>query len=598
MRPFPVLLPLYALFVLTTPVRAQSVAAACPKGGNPSDIYVSSFGARPDGDTDSTDAINQALACAVTSTAAPVNVHFDSGAYLAKCSNKSNTSCFVLDGSKQQQTKGINISGQGSGATTILIGNPYSGGFLVKNASSINISGLTIDYVTPPFVQGTIVAVNHDSFDFKVLPGAMQAIPQNLCDAYGRGQDDVDVSPDGSLGISPRSSRGMVMDSSNGKSVKHNALPGAVIFPTSCSRIGSRVWRIRVHKDVLTFISKGDNYVHVIGSSFKKTGFWLDTSKYLSIRDVIIRSGGGFATLFTNNEGTIYLDKVQVRFAPNSNRFLTTAADAVHLQHNWAKPVIENSYFEGMADDAINIYSVALFASGASSDGKSLEVRAIRPVHVGDSIEVLSASDGTLRGAATVTSISLGRGAGRLALRVNPAVAGVSANPSDNGGDIVFDVSAAGPGSVIRNNTFGRHRGRDIVDRSPYSLIANNKFLDANWNAIDLTASVGGAAKEGPTAHGVTISGNQIYGGDLPWGALIAGRGLVPKSRTSYGPAQISILNNSMSSSVEKDVGINAANQLTIKNNEFLSLSCGTPRIDTANSRAVNVSGNSCSGAP
>ena len=583
--------------MLDTSVRAQNAAAACPQGGNASDLYVSSFGARPDGVTDSTDAISRALACAVSSKVSPVNVHFDSGAYLAKCSNKSNTSCFTLIGSAQRSAKGINISGQGSNLTTILIGNPDSGGFYIKNATSVSISGLTIDYVTPPFVQGKIIAVNADSFDFSVLPGGMQGIPKYLCRAYGTGHDNDDVSPDKALGIFPSSSYGMVMDSNNGNSVKHNALPGTAVFLTSCSLIGQSVWRIGVAHKVLSYISTGDNYVQIIGRAVNKSGLWFDSSKDPSITDVIIRSGGGLATLFTGNEGTIHLNKFQVRFAPDSTRFLTTDADAVHMQHNWAKPIIENSYFEGMADDGINNYAVGLVASGASPDGKSLEVRATRPVHVGDSIEVLSASDGTLRGSGTITSVAAGRDSAHLALTVNPAIAGVSADPSGKEGDVVFDISAAGPGAIIQNNTFGRHRGRDIVGHSADSLIANNRFLDVNWNAIRLTASVG-AFNEGPTAHGVTISGNQIHGGDLPWDALIVGGGLVP-NRAAYGPTQLSILNNTMSSSVEKVVAVNAANQLVIKNNKLFSLSCANSRgVDTDNSRAVTVSGNSCSGGP
>ena len=48
---------------------------------------------------------------------------------------------------------------------------------------------------------------------------------------------------------------------------------------------------------------------------------------------------------------------LEVRFAPGTNRLLTTDADGVHCQQNRSGPVIEDCYFEGMADDAINIYA-------------------------------------------------------------------------------------------------------------------------------------------------------------------------------------------------------------------------------------------------
>ncbi|WP_298350921.1 glycosyl hydrolase family 28-related protein [Rhodoblastus sp.] len=598
MRGFSFLISLYALFLLDTSVRAQNAVAACPQGGSASDIYVGSFGARPDGVTDSTDAINRALACAVSSKVSPVTVHFDSGAYLAKCSTQSNTSCFKLVGNAQRSATGVNVAGQGSSLTTILIGNPDSGGFYIKNATSVSISGLTIDYVTPPFVQGKIIAVNADSFDFRVLPGGMQGIPDYLCRAYGTGRDKADVSPGKTLGIFPGSSYGMVMDANNGRSLKHNAMPGATVWPTACSKLTASVWRLGVKPGILKYLSVGDNYIQLIGRYFTKSGIWSDSSNDITISNVDIRSAGGFGTVFTLNNGTIHLNHVQIRIAPNSKRFLTTNADAVHMQHNWAKPLIENSYFEGMADDAVNIFAIGLFASDTSPDGRIIEVRVSRPVHVGDSIEILSADTGTLRGTATITSVAAGRDNAHIALTITPPIPGVSAAPSGDGADIVFDVSAAGPKAVIQSNTFGRHRGRDILDRSIDSLIADNKFLDVNWNAIVLAAS-SGAVPEGPTADGVTIRGNQIYGGDLPWAALIAGGGLTPHGDVAYGPVRISISNNTLSSPVEKGIALKGANHLTIKNNKLFSLSCDNPKhIDIKNSTAVTVAGNSCAKGP
>ena len=100
-------------------------------------------------------------------------------------------------------------------------------------------------------------------------------------------------------------------------------------------------------------------------------------------------------------------------------------------------------------------------------------------------------------------------------LSLSQPVEGLIADSDGLSGDMIFDTSAAGPYSVIRNNTFGRHRGRDVVTHSTGGLIENNTFGDINWTAIDLAPNFDW--HEGPSAHDLTIQGNTFIGGDASY---------------------------------------------------------------------------------
>ncbi|MBI5544162.1 MAG: right-handed parallel beta-helix repeat-containing protein [Deltaproteobacteria bacterium] len=547
-------------------------------------IRVGSFGAMPDGVTDSTSAINQALAAAASAPTGPVVVQFDPGTYLLACRNASNQACLRFEGTASR-TRDILIAGQGA---QLLIGNPNAGGFLVSNATNVTIANLTIDYVAPPFTQGTIVAVASSgigapSFDLHVDPG-MPTIPASLCGLMGTNGSD------SALGYYPNASFGVVMDAANGRAIKRNAFPGAAVLPTSCQHLSAMTWRIGITADVLPFIAAGDRYVQLLGRYYTKSAIWFDSCRDITVRDIAVRASGGVATLFTGNEGTILVDGLQVRFAAGSSRILTTNADGVHLQHNWAIPTIRNSYFEGMADDGINNYTIASYAMTTNGAGH-LRISAQRPVRAGDWIEVINPDTGALRGGAVVASATPVSGS-LVDLTLDRPIAGIEVSSSGTAasGDWVFDTSAAGPQAAIQNNFFGRHRGRDIVHHSAQSLIENNVFSDINWCAIQLTPNFD--FQEGPNAHSVTIRNNEFMGGDLPWLAQVVVTGTARSGIPQYGPSDIHILENSFSGSPTVNIEIGSSYQVTARATQVLAdtlnQSCGAIKIHDSSSVVVD----------
>jgi hypothetical protein len=74
---------------------------------------------------------------------------------------------------------------------------------------------------------------------------------------------------------------------------------------------------------------------------------------------VTIHAAGGLTTGFVQNTGPLLIDGLDVGIPHDSPRLISSDADGAHFQNNRRGVTIQNSSFQGMADDAIAIYSLA-----------------------------------------------------------------------------------------------------------------------------------------------------------------------------------------------------------------------------------------------
>ena len=536
-------------------------------------INVGDYGAVPNGQVDSTAAINAAIKAAVDLPNKPVTVQFEAGTYLLSCTGYTNVPCINLNGVSIAATAGINIQGSVEG-TQLLIGNPNSGGIQVQNASGINISNLIVDYITPPFTQGRITGVFSQSFDFQA-DSNMPEIPDALCSLYGTSN----VSD--TFGYYTSESFGTIMQVSNPRNILPGGPNGSMVMLSSCQKISPMTWRLGTTADALSFMNIGTPYVQLIGRHWTKNGIAVFSSKDVAIQNVEIRAAGGVAVLFTLSEGQLRVNNLRVTFPPGSNRFLTTDADGVHAQHNWGSLTIENSFFEGMADDGTNNYTPASGVAAIYSP-TLIQARLEREIRVGDWIEI-QGQGYVMRGGATVLSITPRQDNPYYAyITLSQPIYGVTTD------DAIFDTSAAGPYSVYRNNTFGRHRGRSLVTHSVGGMIDGNTFNDVATMAIDLSPLWDW--HEGPSAHDLTIQNNIFKGGDsAPW--LIIGQISVRGGATG-----ITIKDNMFYNSPRINIDVDSSYLINILNSQIFA-DWSNPRwlpggtIDIQKSNTVTVNG-------
>ncbi|QYM64810.1 glycosyl hydrolase family 28-related protein [Microbacterium sp. Se5.02b] len=144
--------------------------AAVPPPSTTHHIFaVDDYGAAPGGAADSAPAIRLAIAAAAAWSASAstrtASVVFSSATYRIDRASTASWYALELDGIVRVALYGA--------STTLLVTTPYAGALSISRSSAVRVDGLTIDYATVPFAQGTITAVNSTAgtIDVQLLGG-------------------------------------------------------------------------------------------------------------------------------------------------------------------------------------------------------------------------------------------------------------------------------------------------------------------------------------------------------------------------------------------------------------------------------------------
>lgn len=398
----------------------------------------------------------------VSASAGLVEIKLAARTYQLNCENPPSL-CLTVTGAKQ-----IRLSG--SPGTKIVINNPRSGFMYVANMVVFEMRDLVIDYAQAPFLQGTVTRVSGSTFDVKVDTGFLDfAHPALSVDLY--------------QSISPGS---YVIDASTGR-IKGDA--NHWISPSRESRpsydASSGTWRVTAYNpNLAALMTVGDRYL--IGSRLNTgTGWTLDSNDRVAFQNVTLHSAPHMGVFAFGNRKSLSFNRFNIR--PSTGRLASTIADALHLQNNSAIVTIENSHFEGMGDDALNIYAYGArvgVLSDLSSDEVRLNAGANYTFADGDIIQFISANNGSaIYGpAGEPRVVSSRRESGSTILKLD-AARPASLNP----GDISFNVSQASPNSRISGNTYGSFRGQ-LRFHSPGGSVSGNSFADIRNQRVITTA--------------------------------------------------------------------------------------------------------------
>jgi hypothetical protein len=268
----------------------------------------------------------------------------------------------------------------------------------------------------------------------------------------------------------------------------------------------------------------GDAYVH-LARGYGSAVFARDCNG-IRIEDVTVHASPGLAVGLVGNRGEIVVRRLQVRFAPGATRLLTTNADGVHGQQNRAGPLIERCYFEGMADDAINLYAPPNVLLEIRSP---TQWRVSGPTRIlpGDRLQVLDPQTGGVRGVVTARRVTPeGRA---VLLEFEPALDGAVAGTDHLTGDTLYNLDACGAGFRIRENHMRGNRRYGCLLRAGRGVVEDNVFEDTTGAGVVLTNEPDWP--EGPVPWGIAIRRNRFLRGgtcvgyaDVPHGAALTVR--------------------------------------------------------------------------
>ena len=211
-------------------------------------------------------------------------------------------------------------------------------------------------------------------------------------------------------------------------------------------------------------------------------------SSNLTLKNVSLFAGPGAATIWWKNSGQIIVDGFQVKIKPGSNRLVSTAADALHMADNTAMVLIQNSFIEGMGDDAINIYNKMVKVQ--SIEGTTFTASDYKRLNLSQTLQIVVPDAKKTRGEAKLNYCRAANSSGISTMGLDQTIPIAV-------GDGIFVEEFASPGAMVFNNTFSSFRGLLRI-HSPGAIFFNNTFLDsANSKILVDSDSVGWG--EGPS---------------------------------------------------------------------------------------------------
>lgn len=436
-------------------------------------ILVSDYGAVANDGNDDIAGITAAIQAAVSLATSqnPVRLVFENGTYdLMPTSGTHSLS--------MTNANGILWDGQGA---AFLIHNPVVGFLSLLRCSNTIIKDLSVDYLTLPFTQGKITNVDaaNGFFEFVVDDNFPLPVESHFTNAPQRW--------------------GMIKNSKGGiKEGTRNLIPHNRFFEL----VGTRTYKYaNQSSSTLSNVEVGDYFVHIARYN-GSTIILNDGGKNLTYLNVTgYASPAGSFNARNSEEWNVINCKIKLK----EGRVNSSNADAIHVSGGKIGPWVENSLFEGFADDCMNLKYTKRQIKEVHSPNQ-ITVQFLTEVN--DNLEFYNPRDGVFLGSATVTNVqNLGGNQYKLTLSSSINITNVDITDHQLT-DKAYIETKSNESFVFRNNIVRNSRRYGILIQSKYALIENNLFQNLSGSGIRIENGVDWG--EGFRADNIEIKNNRF----------------------------------------------------------------------------------------
>ncbi len=396
----------------------------------------------------------------------------------------------------------IEIDGQGATFMFALRG----GRVRLESCQSVTVKNLFLDMENPPFIQGTIQAIDraNKTIDFSVDDGFLSQ--------YRSGE---------------RSARYVIMDPAGHRELQ---LPDALSPPPVALPSGFLRGRpVRLFQPGNTRFDVG--YKIVVNMRGSGGGISVSGCSGITMEDVVVYAAGGFAFHESGrSEGGNLYRRCKLVPRPGSSSLWAGAADAFHSMNQRRGPHLIECEFSWAFDDLINIHGfINLVIAKRDSDHLLLAGPYERDFDVGDTLKFYRYPDAVPAGEAVVTAITPVSEPSRQEVerraaefftathKHNPVRSFPGSQPSwvklDRSVDLrEFDLAVSsaysGRGAVIENCHLHHGHVRGILLKSPDATVKNCTIEHIHRSGIVLLAEQ--YWMEGPFPDNVRIVDNTL----------------------------------------------------------------------------------------
>jgi hypothetical protein len=432
------------------------------------------------------------------------------------------------------------------------------GGIEFLNCRSVRWRGASIRFETPPFTQAVVEGIAPDGTWYDV--GIEKGYPTNFDDAR----------------YFPAKPIGYLFDSRT-RRWKHGTYD---LYGQKIQRLGADHFRVywnvpagpRLHPvavgDLMAFRGSGPHNVTIVNST------------RVSLIGVTVYNAGSFAVWESGGDGDNHYS-ITVKRGPRppeavSDPLFSSTADAFHSTDVRKGPVLEQCYFEAMADDGIAIHGTYSLVFRAEGNKFVINHGTFQP---GDPLRLFDRR-GQPGGEAVVRSIQPLEGFHNTKKSQRAAV-------SDHTGGPYFEVTldrplpadfdylvsnpaATGSGYVLRDNTIRNHRARGMLLKADNGLVEGNLIEGSTMGGIVVTPEFWWY--EADYSRNVTIRNNtirQVASAPRQLGAvLVAAIGEIPIR--GCGHQHIVLDGNRFEDLNGVNLFISSACDVTVRNNLFV----------------------------
>lgn len=393
--------------------------------------------------------------------------------------------------------KNVKIKGQGN-STLLLQSNPKCGGIWADHCDNIQISGFAFDMSVLPYCEGIVKNIGDYFVEIEVADEFKDKFEQPWF--KDRVQNFASVVRN------------------IGKTHYHMQ---EVVWYKRFDRLSSNMWRVHLLDDggiARCGITPGDGMYFLSRGGGKDVAFNACDCKELKIKNLTVYSGCSLTMGLRRNEN-LTIKNIQTR--EKNGRMISTNADGIHASDNRGHFEISGCYFEGMADDGINVFNHNSEIEKVISDNELLMSSGFQG-REGDHLQVIDLHKHFRVKGESIIKKTIKEDDGIKVVLCEPIqgmLAGKSKLKADDGiemtvtGDQVY-IREACADLHIHDCYFARHRGREILAHCN-CLIENNVF--DNNSAVSIFVTMDTSWPEGPVPGNVIIRGNKfISGSSIP----------------------------------------------------------------------------------
>lgn len=385
--------------------------------------------------------------------------------------------------------KGLHIDANGS---KIMLSDNFKGGLCFIGSRDILIENLYLDYIDFPWIQGTVVEADAETQTVKLLL-----------------DDDYNVFDDPRFHETIGAHYGTVRDLENPRFLDKDAL--YYFFMSEVSKLGDRLYSVKLAEFtplVGYSMHKDDKLVINNRVGCNMSMFDIRESGNFTLRNITIYSCACTGVVGSQMVGPVKIENFKMTYRPESNQWITSNADGIHIQAGTHPITIENSDFIGLIDDGVNFYQWrTLTESVMSEDYIRINTDGGCMPRMNDTLEFYDSVEMKFLGAANVIGIDNTEGFGphRFAnIKLDKKIKGIKAAEGDTPATYIYIQQQDMAGSVIRNCTFANLRGRGLVLHSADTLVENNRFINISNHGVHGWYGY----EEGLRVRGLTVRNN------------------------------------------------------------------------------------------